>query len=55
MFCIICLSIYATTVKSFLALHPTSVLSVHPDWVQGHPDNMRKGITVLEYICILND
>ncbi|KAL0096683.1 P-loop containing nucleoside triphosphate hydrolase protein [Phycomyces blakesleeanus] len=40
--------VFHTPVKSFLSLHPTSVFSAHPDWVQGVGDNVRKDDLIVE-------
>ncbi|ORZ02569.1 P-loop containing nucleoside triphosphate hydrolase protein [Syncephalastrum racemosum] len=34
--------VFNTPVKSFLSLHPTSVIAAHPSWVQGLGKNVRK-------------
>ncbi|KAI9025180.1 P-loop containing nucleoside triphosphate hydrolase protein [Phycomyces nitens] len=40
--------VFHTPVKSFLSIHPTSVFSAHPDWVQGVGDNVRKDDIIVE-------
>ncbi|KAG1519546.1 hypothetical protein G6F52_008518 [Rhizopus delemar] len=39
---------FHTPVKSFLSIHPTSVIASNPDWVQGHPSNTRKDDKMVE-------
>lgn len=34
---------FQNLVKSFLSIHPSSVIAAHPEWVQGHAENVRKG------------
>ncbi|PHZ12771.1 P-loop containing nucleoside triphosphate hydrolase protein [Rhizopus microsporus ATCC 52813] len=34
--------VFHTTVKSFLCIHPTSVVASHPEWVQGDDPKRRK-------------
>jgi hypothetical protein len=34
---------YQNIAKSFLSIHPSSVIASHPEWVQGHEPNVRRG------------
>ncbi|KAI9491621.1 P-loop containing nucleoside triphosphate hydrolase protein [Zychaea mexicana] len=40
--------VFHTPVKKFISIHPTSVISAHPDWVQGIGDNVRKDDLAVE-------
>lgn len=47
------LTIFAIA-KSFLSIHPSSVVASHPDWVQGHEKNVRKGKLLKFYYAIID-
>lgn len=43
--------VFHTPSKSFLSIHPSSVIASHPEWVQGTEKNVRKG----DYFLLLCD
>lgn len=50
----------SSTAKRFLSLHPSSVLTAHPDWIQGTGKNVRRGEqrrteVVRDMVCVFID
>ncbi|KAI8083313.1 P-loop containing nucleoside triphosphate hydrolase protein [Gilbertella persicaria] len=40
--------VFHVPVKSFISIHPSSVIASHPEWVQGHNKNTRKDDKTVE-------
>ncbi|EPB90295.1 hypothetical protein HMPREF1544_02820 [Mucor circinelloides 1006PhL] len=40
--------VFQVPAKSFLSIHPSSVIASHPEWVQGHDKNTRKDDQTVE-------